>query len=157
VLFGDRDILINNIAWFLRRFPAFGVLGDGQYRLQPIHVEDFAELAVRCAGHDGNEIVYAIGPETFTFRELVTEVARSLEITRPIVAIPPWLGLWVTRAVGWMVGDVVLTADEVRGLMANTLVVNNEPVGTTRLTDWARAHRNELGRIYASELGRRRT
>ncbi len=128
VLFGDRDILINNIAWFVRRFPVFGVPGDGQYQLQPIHVGDFAELAVRCAERTDNEIVHAIGPETFTFRELATEIARSLELTRPVVSIPPWLGLWVTRAVGWMMDDVVLTPDEIWGLMTNTLAVNDDPL-----------------------------
>ena len=46
VLFGREDILINNIAWALRRFPFFAVFGDGAYRLQPIHVDDLADLAV---------------------------------------------------------------------------------------------------------------
>ncbi len=39
VLFGKEDILVNNIAWTLRRLPVFGVFGDGQYLLQPIYVE----------------------------------------------------------------------------------------------------------------------
>ncbi|NIR33942.1 MAG: hypothetical protein GWO11_06080, partial [Desulfuromonadales bacterium] len=47
VMFGQRGILINNIAWMLRRFPSFGVFGDGRYRLQPIHVDDVARLAVQ--------------------------------------------------------------------------------------------------------------
>ncbi len=34
VLFGKEDILINNIAWTLRRFPVFALFGDGRYRLQ---------------------------------------------------------------------------------------------------------------------------
>ncbi len=46
VLFGGSDILINNIAWLLRTLPIFGIFGDGSYRLQPIHVDDLAALAV---------------------------------------------------------------------------------------------------------------
>ena len=46
VLFGKEDILINNIAWCLRYLPVFGIFGDGQYRLQPIYVDDLAEAAV---------------------------------------------------------------------------------------------------------------
>lgn len=38
VLFGDDGILINNIAWLLRRFPLFVMPGSGEYRLQPIFV-----------------------------------------------------------------------------------------------------------------------
>ncbi|MGC8541452.1 MAG: SDR family oxidoreductase, partial [Phycisphaerae bacterium] len=45
VIFGREDILINNIAWVLRHLPVFGVFGDGQYKLQPIYVDDLAELA----------------------------------------------------------------------------------------------------------------
>ena len=50
VLFGKEDILINNIAWMLRRFPVFGVFGRGDYRMQPIYVDDLAQLAVENAG-----------------------------------------------------------------------------------------------------------
>jgi uncharacterized protein YbjT (DUF2867 family) len=157
VLFGEDDILINNIAWFLRRFPVFGVPGDGSYRLQPIHVEDLARLAVEGAASEGNQIVEAIGPETFTFRELVRELATLLGLRRAIVAVPPWFVLWATRCVGWMLRDVVLTPEEIRGLMANALVVDAPPAGTIRLTEWARQHRATLGRRYASELQRRRS
>src|SRR5512140_2782944 len=46
ILFGKEDILINNIAWTLRHLPAFGLFGDGSYRVQPIYVEDLAGLMV---------------------------------------------------------------------------------------------------------------
>ena len=46
VLFGKEDILINNLAWVLRHFPVFAVFGDGEYKIQPIHVDDVAALAV---------------------------------------------------------------------------------------------------------------
>src|SRR5512143_3212318 len=75
VLFGHEDILINNIAWALRRLPVFGVFGDGQYRLQPMHVNDFAALAVEQGEDRANRVIDAIGPETFTFRRLVEELS----------------------------------------------------------------------------------
>src|SRR5690348_53071 len=46
VLFGKEDVLINNIAWFLRHLPAVGVFGAGEYKLQPIYVDDLAAAAV---------------------------------------------------------------------------------------------------------------
>ena len=155
MLFGDSDILVNNIAWFLRRFPVFGVPGDGTYRLQPIHVDDLAKLAVAGAENTENQIVPAIGPETFTFRGLVAELASILELRRLVVSVPPALVLALTRLVGWAVDDVVLTSEEIRGLMANQLVVDARPTGATRLTEWARAHRAHIGSTYASELARR--
>ena len=53
VLFGKEDILINNIAWGLRYLPVFGVFGDGKYKMQPIYVEDLADLAIR-SGRERN-------------------------------------------------------------------------------------------------------
>lgn len=156
VLFGPQDVLVNNIAWVLRRFPVFLLLGDGSYRIQPIYVDDCAELAVREGFAAGARVIDAIGPQTFTFRELVAEIARILGVRRRIVAAPPWLGLSVARLVGWWMDDVILTRDEVVGLTTGLLATGSPPAGRTRLTDWARAHSHELGLRYASELARRR-
>ena len=73
VLFGGHDILINNMAWTLRHLPVFGLFGRGDYRLQPIHVEDFASLAVAAGRQRDNVTINAIGPETFTYRELLRD------------------------------------------------------------------------------------
>lgn len=156
VLFGKEDILINNIAWMLRRFPVFGIFGDGQYKVQPIYVDDLAALAVRYGARRENVIVQAIGPETFTFRELVLTIGRIIGYPRPVLPMPPALGYAVARGLGPLLGDVVITRDEIRGLMGGLLFVDAPPAGETRLTEWAAAHRDFLGRRYASELARRR-
>ena len=156
VLFGGDDILINNIAWALRHLPVFGVFGDGQYRLQPIHVEDLADLAVAAGAQRANSTVDAIGPETFTYRGLVEELSRIFGVRRPIVSVPAGLGYVAASALGALLGDVLLTRDEIAGLMEGRLVTDSPPVGRIRLTDWAREHASTLGRKYASELGRRR-
>ena len=155
VLFGKEDILINNIAWMLRRFPVFGVFGDGKYRLQPIYVDDLAKLAMAQGVNSENVIIDAIGPETFTYRELVTAIGAIIGKRRPVIGIAPALGYWVGRLVGWMMGDVTITRPEIEGLMADLLYVNSPPAGETRLTDWAKKHADTLGKHYASELGRR--
>ncbi|MCP4415513.1 MAG: NAD(P)H-binding protein [Chloroflexi bacterium] len=156
VLFGKEDILINNIAWMLRTFPIFGVFGNGRYRIQPIYVDDLAQLAVAAGEQTGNEIINAIGPETFTYRELVQTVAEIIDKKRPITSIPPKLGLFVSQIVGKFVGDVIVTREEIDGLMADLLHVDTAPTGKTRLTDWAKKHANTLGKQYTSELARRR-
>lgn len=155
VLFGRDDILINNIAWALRRLPVFGVFGEGAYRVQPIHVGDLAGLAVREGRREGNALIDAIGPETFTFRGLVEAIGAAIGKRRRIISVPPWLGHLTARAVGKVVGDVVLTRDEITGLMRGLLCTDSEPTGSTRLTDWAARHSGALGRHYASELARR--
>jgi NADH dehydrogenase len=156
VLFGKEDILINNIAWTLRRLPVFGVFGDGEYGIQPIYVDDLAALAVEHGERRENEIINAIGPESFTFKELVKTIGYIIGKERPVISLPPRLAYWATRVVGWFVGDVFLTWEEVKGLMAGTLVVDTVPTGTTKLTVWANKHADSLGVKYANELARRK-
>jgi len=156
VLFGHEDILINNIAWTLRKLPVFGVFGDGQYRLQPMHVDDFADLAVAQGKARSNRVIDAIGPETFTYRRLVEEIGNIIGVKRPIVSVPPSIGYAVGAVLGKLVGDVMITRDEVEGLMADLLVTTSPPAGSTRLTNWARKHADTLGKHYASELARRK-
>ncbi len=67
-------------------------------------------------------------------------------------------GSGILRAARWekIVGDVIVTRDEIAGLMSNLLFVDAPPAGTTRLTDWAKERADTLGRHYANELSRRK-
>ena len=158
LLFGGagpaEDILLNNIAWLLRRFPVFVIPGDGRYRLQPIHVEDAADLAVRLGGETGNVIMDAAGPETFTFEELVRLTARAVGHRTWIVHAPPALALTGASLVGLFVGDVILTRDEVKGLMEDLLVSREAPTGPRRLSAWLAENAHLVGVRYASEVRR---
>jgi NADH dehydrogenase len=156
VIFGPEDILINNIVWFLRTFPVFGVFGDGNYRLQPIYVDDLAQLAVEQGQKTENCIIDAIGPETFTYRELVETIGRAIGKQRPVIPVPPAVGYHIGSLVGKILGDVPITCDEIKGLMADLLYTESAPVGTLKLTDWIKEHSASLGRRYSNELARRK-
>ena len=155
VLFGKEDILINNIAWSLRHLPVVAVFGRGDYKLQPIYVDDLAAAAVANAAGTINEVVNAIGPETFTYRELVETIKSRLGLKRLVVGVLPVLGYLGCRLLGLLVRDVIITWEEVRGLMENRLCVDAPPLGTTKLTSWIDEHRETLGRHYTSEMARR--
>jgi NADH dehydrogenase len=155
VVFGKEDILINNIAWALRHLPVFGVFGDGAYKLQPIYVDDLAALAVTQGKSRENRMIDAIGPETFTYRELVRTLGEIIGARRPIVGVPPWFGYAVGSAISRLQGDVFITREEIDGLMCGLLCTDSPPAGATRLTDWVRASAATLGVKYASELARR--
>ena len=155
VLFGKEDVLINNIAWSVRHLPVMGVFGAGDYRLQPIYVDDLAQAAAERVGGDRDEVLEAIGPEAFSYRELVRRVCDALGVKRPIISVPAGLGYWAGRLVGLFVRDVVITREEIRGLMEGRLYVNAPPLGNTKLTEWIDRHRDTLGRHYTNELARR--
>jgi len=154
VIFGPEDILINNIAWLLRTFPAFMVAGSGEYGIQPIFVEDMVELAVTAVAQDKNIIMDAVGPEKFTFNEFVRLIAGKIKSKSKIMHVPPRLALLLGQLIGYFLKDVVLTEEEVKGLLENLLVSAQPPTGKTLFTDWLAKNTEILGTQYHSELKR---
>jgi NADH dehydrogenase len=154
VLFGHEDVLINNIAWILRRFPIFAILGSGDYQLQPVYVEDVAGIAVEAGQSGENVVIDAVGPEMYTFNELVRLIAARIQSKAKIIHLSPVYGLLLSKLIGCIVKDVILTRDEVAGLLSNLLVSQNLPTGWTRFSDWLASNAGIIGRHYASELKR---
>jgi len=156
VIFGAEEILLNNIAWMLRRIPLFAIPGDGKYRMQPVFVEDLAKLAIDAAPRTDNLAIDAVGPETFTFNELVTLIAREVGSHTPLIHLPPAIALACARIVGRAMRDVTLTRDELRGLMGNLLVSSAPPTAPTRFSEWLRHNAEFFGVHYASEVAHRK-
>ncbi|HET9411204.1 MAG TPA: NAD(P)H-binding protein [Candidatus Dormibacteraeota bacterium] len=154
LVFGPGDILINNIAWALRRMPVFGMPGLGLYRVQPVSAEDVAEIAVSAASHEENTTVDAAGPDTVTFAELVDEISIAVHRRPRFVYLTPGLFMPAIKVVGLFKRDTVLTREEVDGLMAELLVSAEAPLGTTRFDDWLLQNAETLGLQYMSELDR---
>ncbi len=154
VIFGSEDILVNNIAWFVRKFPVFGVPGDGRYGIQPIFVEDMAQLIAEAAERNGNYTLDAVGPETYSFEDLVRLIAAKIGRNIRILHLPAGAAYLFTKIAGWLLRDTVLTREEYAGLMANLLVSKDTPPGSTLLSRWLEAHGDRLGRRYASEVAR---
>ncbi len=154
VIFGTEDILINNIAWLVRRFPIFPLFGSGQYRLQPIYVEDMADLVVQTGQQSDSLITDAAGPNVFSFEELVRLIASKLQRKVLIMHVNPTLAFYLAKLIESLVSDVLITRQEVEGLMANLLISQQPPTGHTHLATWLEQHADQVGRHYASELHR---
>lgn len=154
VIFGAEDILINNIAWFVRHLPVFGIPGDGRYGIRPIYVEDMAQLLVDAVDRQENSIQDAVGPETFGFEELVRLIAERVGRPARAFHMPMPLAYVSTLVTGWLVGDVVLTWEEYKGLMSNLLAPEGPGAGQTRLSQWLADNGESVGRKYASEVAR---
>ena len=154
VVFGDGDILINNIAWLLRRFPIFAIPGDGGYEVRPVAVEDVAKVAVEAGRSDDKRIVDAVGPDTYSFEELVKLVRRAVESRSRIVHSPPRAAVALARLVGPLVGDRLITSDEVAGMMAELVTTDGEATGESRFVDWLAEAGPTLGKRYHSEIRR---
>lgn len=154
LVFGREDILVNNIAWVLRRFPLFFVPGRGDYLVQPVSVEDTAALAVTAGGQDVDVSLDAAGPEVLSFLELVQVTRRAVRGRARIVHVRPERVLALATLVGRARSDVLLTREELEGLQRSLLVSDAAPTGTDRFSDWVERNAAALGRSYVSELDR---
>lgn len=154
IIFGGRDILINNIAWVIRHFPVFGVAGSGGYSVRPVYVEDIAGLIADSVTSQENKTIDAVGPETFTFDGLIKIIAEKIGRAVHIIHLPLWMVYMTNVVAGWFVGDVIVTWDEYKALMANLLAPQGPTTCQTRLSDWLSQNRDTIGKKYASEIAR---
>jgi len=154
LVFGPGDILINNIAWLLRRLPAIGIPGRGDYRLQPVAGEDVAEIATWAAEQIDNVVVDAAGPEIIFYSEMIESIAIAVGRHPRFLYMSPRRALLAARVIGRVVNDVMLNESELQGLMGELLVSHERPRGTRRFDNWLLSSAETLGRTYASELDR---
>ena len=156
LVYGDGDVLINNIAWVLRHFPIFAIPGDGAYRLQPVHVEDVAAIAVRAGLADHDVTVDAAGPDILRFEELVRLLRHVVGSRAVLLKTAPALALAGARVAGFIARDAVLTREQLDDLRAELLISRELPGGTIRFSEWLPRQQALLGRRYASAQTRHR-
>ena len=152
--YGPGDILINNLAWALRRLPIYGLPGLGRYTVQPVHLDDLARICMEAATGEPGRVIDAAGPETLTYRALVDLVRDAVGSRSLVLPMPGLVVLATAKLLGVVLRDVVLTRDEIRELTSSLLTSHDPPLGTIRVTDWVRANADALGRRWSSELAR---
>lgn len=157
IVVGPHDILVNNIAYFLRRLPVFAMFGSGGYRVQPMTLDAFADVALEAidGSHRGRVLPLA-GPQDWTFAEMVRAIRSAIGSQAQIIHVPSALAFVGLKIAGWLLGDVVLTSDEIKGLTREYLYVAQplrlgEDFGT-----WLNRPgiASDLGLHYQSELAR---
>ncbi len=154
ILFGGDGVLVNNIAWLLRRVPVFAIGGRGDYRVRGIHVDDLARLCVGLGARSDTVTLDAVGPQSVTFREMVDAIRLAVGSRALVVSVPGPVLLGLSSVLGVAMRDTLLTREEYRA-MADGLADSAAPAsGETVFTDWVAAHGAELGRAYANELDR---
>lgn len=154
LIFGKEDILINNIAWLLKKYPLYMIFGDGEYRVQPVYVGDVAKMAVELSDRNENIICDAVGPETYSFGKLVRLIKQRVGGRAKIINANPKAAFYVSKVLNLILRDVVVTYEEIYGLMAETLVAFGRSTCETLFSQWSKEHASELGVSYSSELKR---
>ena len=156
ILFGDSangtsGVLLNNIAWLLRRVPLFAIGGRGDYRIRPVHVDDLARL---CLTSSNNVTIDAVGPQSLTFRQLVMAIRTAVGSRAVLVSVPGPVLTGLASVLGMALHDVLLTRDEYRAMTDGLADTDGPATGSIAVTGWLTEHASKLGRKYASELGR---
>ncbi len=154
VVFGREDVLINNIAWLLRRIPLFVMAGSGDYRVRPVHVDDVARLCVEVGRSSENLTVDAVGPEIMSFKEMVRHIRDVVGSWSVLIPAPRWMLLLIARALGLALRDELMTADELTGLMNELVATDGPATGTVSFRNWVSENGESLGRTYVSEIKR---
>ena len=106
LVFGDGDLLLNNMAWALRRFPVFPVWERATILSSPSTLKTLRFQAVEAGSQSENSVADAAGPDTFSFEELLRLLACVIGVRRWFVHTPPSVGLTLTRLVGLLMRDV---------------------------------------------------
>ncbi len=153
---GDRDVLINNMAWLIRKFPVFGVFGSGKYHIQPVHISDVARVSAEQGENRKNVIIDVAGPEKFQYRDYVKLIAKSMGVRRMVIPVPPISAWLVGQIVGLMLNDRVITRAEIKGLMSGLMATDESPVGVVRFSDWISVNGNNLGTRYQNDMRERK-
>lgn len=154
VVFGPRDVLVNNIGWLLRKFPVFVIAKPGTYRVRPVFVGDVAKVCVEVASTEANVTVDAVGPEILTFTEMVEVIRESVGRPTRLIQLSPGVVRGLAKLLGIVVRDTLLTEEELDGLTAGLVATEGQATGSVAFTEWVRDRGSEIGRRYASDLQR---
>ena len=92
LIFGPGDEFTTSVAALVRTMPVIPVIGSGNNRLQPIHVDDVARcIALSVSGNiRGNRTIEIGGPEQLSYNEIVSVVGRTLGRKVRKVNVPLW-------------------------------------------------------------------
>jgi len=154
LIVGPTDVLTNNIAWFLRRFPIFPIPSGGDFRLQPITLADTGRIIADQVESSQRAHVDAAGPEVMTFRDYVERIAKACGVARPLVRVPGPLALAALSFIQRVLRDIVLTKEELLGLQQEALLSRDLPRGKQSIGEWLLSNGQALGRRYANDLDR---
>jgi NADH dehydrogenase len=90
VMFGHDDAFLTTLVRLIKLLPVFPMFGRGGTMLQPVYVEDVGEAISRLAvvPPPAGAIYELAGPRVYTYRSLLTEIARGLGLRRGFLPMP---------------------------------------------------------------------
>ena len=121
MLFGAGDRNFNVLADLIRKAPFIPVIGDGEYRWQPVSVKNVAELFVLALNNSNAERkTYEVrGPDVFTFNQILDILMKILGLKKPKVHIPVSVARPVVHMLDRILPSPLITRDQLKMLLDN--------------------------------------
>lgn len=117
-------------------------------------MNDYAELVVNAMEPGKSYTMDAVGRDRPEFGDLIAEIAAATKGVGRAIRLPMATCRAGYAAAGRLLGETVLSPDELTGLARNRLDTDGKATGTTSLIDWVRTNGAELGRRFRREPGR---
>lgn len=156
LIFGGDSVLVNNLAWILRRTPLFAVPGSGRYRVRPVHVDDVAQICVEAGSRSGSEVIDAVGPDRPTYVDLVRMVRDAVGAKAVVVGAPTTMVLAGATVIGTLLRDDVVSRGELLSTVDGLADTAGPSTGSTSFAEWLDQHADDLGHSYVNERRNRR-
>ena len=154
--FGPGGILLENVAWAVRRLPVFPLpAAAAPFHVRPIHVEDYADLVAEAVHSQETFVRDAAGPDRVEFAALVRHLSAVMGSRTRLVSLPLPVCHLLYAAASRVMGETILTLDELKGLSRNRLDSREDPAGSISLLAYVAANAGTLGRRFLREPRRR--
>jgi len=90
VMFGPDDAFLTTILKLLERLPIYPMFGNGQMRLQPVHVEDVGQAIAKILQREqtGPIMFECGGPRVYSYEEFLRTVASAAGIKPLLIPVP---------------------------------------------------------------------
>lgn len=130
IIFGPEDQFFNRFASMASLSPMLPLLGGGQTRFQPVYVEDVAQAVAMSVTRGTTGQTYELGgPNTYTFKELMTFLTKIIDKKRLLLPVP-WFAANLMGFGGEVSGalpfvDPFLTRDQVKNLKVDNVVAED--------------------------------
>lgn len=97
-VYGPEDKSLNKFVTFARLLPLIPVIGNGQTKVQPVHVDDLAEVvAASVTMEQAVGKTYEIGgPQELTMDEIIRTMLKAMGKKKPLIHHPAWFMKLVT-------------------------------------------------------------
>lgn len=128
VIFGAHDRFLNLFARLQALAPVVPLAG-ADARFQPVWVEDVAQALIHCLEDPATigQTYELAGPEVLTLAELVRLAGRASGHVRPVLPVPLGVGRLQARVLGWLPGEPMLTADNLKSMSVPNVATGQLP------------------------------